>query len=163
MRIVHKMKLFLLILVIGVSGCMAASTGHDAEPQMGAHSHDDAHDHSHDHSHGEAVEIPENMPVPKLSMAVTKDPKTGWNVQLITENFEFAPEHSGQEHIFGEGHAHLYVDGEKIARMYGKWYHISSLEPGQREITAGLYTNDHRSYAVQGEPISATIMVTVEP
>ena len=159
MYIFRKMHVLLLITVLGLTGCMAASTGQEADHHIDAqHSHT-----SHEHSHDESVEVPENMPVPKLSMVITQDPFKGWNVRLITENFRFAPEHAGLEHVFGEGHAHLYVDGEKIARVYGEWYHIEKLAPGQREITAGLYTNQHQSYAVQGEPISASTMITVEP
>lgn len=65
------------------------------------------------------------------------------------------------EHYPGEGHAHLYVDGQKIARLYGKWYHIEELSPGQHEITVTLNANDHREYAVNGENISTSTIVVV--
>ena len=37
-------------------------------------------------------------------------------MHLVTENFTFTPEKIDQESEGSEGHAHVYVDGKKIAR-----------------------------------------------
>ena len=118
-------------------------------------------EHEHGHEHG-AVEVPEAMAVPKVSIEVLPDPKSGWNLHIMTQDFLFAPERASMEHSPGEGHAHLYVDGEKIGRLYGPWYHISELSPGQHEIRVTLNANDHRDYTVNGEVISASAKLTVE-
>ena len=56
-------------------------------------------------------------------------------------------ERSGGDHVAGEGHAHVYVDGEKIARLYGPWLHIPSLSPGA-VVEVTLNANDHRPLAI---------------
>ena len=60
----------------------------------------------------------------------------------------------------GEGHAHLYLDGQKIARVYGEWYHLPKLE-GDHELRVTLNTNDHQDYAVKGEVVGATKKIGV--
>ena len=60
------------------------------------------------------------------------------------------------------GHAHLYVDGIKIARLYGSHFHIPDLPVGDREISVTLSSNDHSYYRVDGERIMARAIVTQE-
>lgn len=107
------------------------------------------------------LEVPTDLPVPTLEIEVHEDPKTGWNVHIITENFRFAPQHASLAHQPGEGHAHLYVDAVKIARVYGEWFHIASLPPGQHYIAVTLNSNNHDDLAVDGTVISAQTIVDV--
>ena len=44
------------------------------------------------------------------------------------------PPCDGTEHVDGEGHTHLYIDGEKITRVYSNWYYLGKLEPGEHTI-----------------------------
>jgi hypothetical protein len=60
-----------------------------------------------------------------------------------------------EKNVPGEGHIHLHIDGNKTARVYGEWFHLDPLPPGGQELSATLNTNDHRSYAVDGEVIEA--------
>lgn len=96
---------------------------------------------------------------PALTMTVTEDPMSGWNVSLVTENFTFAPTQAGGLPIPNTGHAHLYVGDQKIARMYGPYFHIPSLPPGQHEIVVTLSSNDHAYFAVDGTRIEARAVV----
>ena len=60
-----------------------------------------------------------------------------FDAYVKTKRFEWAPEHVNRDHVRGEGHAHLYVDGEKLTRLYGAWYYLKSLTPkaaGKLEI-----------------------------
>ena len=122
------------------------------------------HSHGDDgHTHG-MVEVPEEMAVPTVEIEISQDPSSGWNLHIITENFLFAPERSGLAHSPGEGHAHLYIDGIKIARIYAPWYHIGEkLSPGNHEVEVTLYSNDHQEYTLKGETISAKMTLWVEP
>jgi hypothetical protein len=101
---------------------------------------------------------------PTLHIAATKDAKDGWNVQLVTTNFRFAPEHASGAHSAGEGHAHVYVDGVKVGRLYGAWTHVSqaNLSHGSHEIKVTLNTNDHNEYAVNGASVQSVANVIVE-
>lgn len=113
------------------------------------------------HGHAEGFEA--DAPHPTVALTVTEDPKSGWNVQVETADYTFAPEKaSTMETTSGEGHAHLYVDGRKIARMYGEWLHVDEdLAPGDHEFRVELSANDHSPYLADGAPIEAVQTVTV--
>jgi copper(I)-binding protein len=55
-----------------------------------------------------------------------------------------------------EGDARLYVNGEKVARLYGPWFHIGSLPSGRTEVTVTLASNDHHGLAVGDEKLLVT-------
>jgi len=63
--------------------------------------------------------------------------------------------------VDGEGHAHVYVDGEKVGRAYGEWFHLKGVAPGDREIRVTLQTNGHSEYAVDGQPVQAVTTLSV--
>jgi hypothetical protein len=118
-------------------------------------------------SHGGAVMQQGKMEVgaaaapPAVTLVVHKDPKAGWNLQVRVENFRFAPEHASTAHVAGEGHAHLFIDGKKITRLYGAWYHIPTLTPGTHKITVVLNANSHEDLTVKGRAVSDTKVVQV--
>ncbi len=112
-----------------------------------------------EHAHGE--ELFETTVAPAIDLTITEDPMSGWNLFAEVENFTFTPETASGEPVDGEGHMHLYVDGEKITRLYGPWWHLSGLEAGDHEIMVEISGNDHAVYAVDGEPIMAMTTLTV--
>ncbi len=118
------------------------------------------HDHSHDHSHDELVESEAAEP-PTLNLEVLEDPMSGWNLHLQTTNYVFAPENVSTAHIDGQGHAHLYIDGEKYGRIYSPWFQVPPLEPGEHTLTVELSANDHRAYAANGVKIEDSVTLTV--
>ena len=80
----------------------------------------------------------------------------------MPEGFIFTPENASGENVMGEGHAHIYVDGVKLGRVYSNWYHLGGLSSGTREVKVNLNTNDHHAYGVEGVEVSATATVVVE-
>jgi len=122
------------------------SVPHNHETHEASHTHTG---HTHDHERTEA-----STPYPSVDLIVHKDPKSGWNAQIIVENFTFAPERASTQDIPGEGHAHIYVDGEKINRVYSEWYHLGKLESGMREVSVLISSNEHKELTRNGEPIS---------
>ena len=114
-----------------------------------------------DHHHHKTIEIPAGQPVPSVKLVVTPDPMQGWNVQLKVENFRFAPENINSKSLPTEGHAHLYVDGKKVARLYGSWYHLEKLKPGQHKITVSLNANGHEQLTYRGQPIADSVTIQV--
>lgn len=94
-----------------------------------------------------------------MELEVTEDPwGTGWTVEVVTGDFEFAPERLGELRP-QEGHAHLYLDGEKIDRIYSPWYALpaSEVPAGEHELSVTLNANDdHAVWAVDGEPVEAS-------
>ncbi|MCK0122661.1 hypothetical protein MWU61_19085 [Loktanella sp. F6476L] len=113
---------------------------------------------AHDMQHG-MLEVPA-VGAPQIAIAVTKDPMNGWNVSVTTDNFRFTPEMVNSENVENTGHAHLYVDGIKIARLYGPNFHIPDLPAGDHEISVNLSSNDHSNFIVNGQRIVARTIIT---
>ena len=120
-------------------------------------------DTGHSHMAMPKCEVPNGVPTPRVQMEVMKDAKSGWNVHVETEEFRWAPENASTEPVMGEGHAHLYVDGNKLARLYGGWYHIGSMAEGEREVRVTLNANNHSDYAKDGVVIEDAVTITVLP
>jgi hypothetical protein len=119
---------------------------------------------SRKHGDGEdgTFEIPSGKPVPTVKLRVIKDTKKGWNIALETNNFTFAPAKVNQPGDYRKGHAHLYINGKKITRIYSDWFYLPALEPGRNEITVSLNTNDHKTLAVNGKKITDTVIIDVK-
>ena len=111
----------------------------------------------HAHALGGGVEWRDGVPAPDVRLRLVADPVAGWNLHVQAEGFRFAPEQAGEAHVDGEGHAHLYVDGEKTARIYGPWIHLNELPDDAELISVTLNTNDHRNYVADGEPLHADV------
>ena len=110
-------------------------------------------------SHGN-YDISQEAVIPKIvDFKVLKDPMSGWNINLEVADFHFAPEHASQTHQEGEGHAHLYVNGNKIARLYGNWFHILEFVKAKNEVKVTLNTNDHQTLIFKGQPIERKIVI----
>jgi hypothetical protein len=135
----------------------------------------DGHDHSDPAAHGAADQdagahaMVHDTPLdvsavdaPEVSLMLSEDPVAGYNLEIKTRNFEFAPKETGAAPVPGRGHAHVYVNGEKIARVYGPWLHIPALPTGEAVVEVTLNANDHRSLAVAGVPIAASTRMIVE-
>jgi hypothetical protein len=113
---------------------------------------------NHDH---QPVEIPQGQPVPQIDLVVHSDSMQGWNLEVKVSNFEFTPSQVNQADQLDEGHAHLYVNGEKVTRIYGNWFYIKNLEPGENQIKVTLNTNGHKALYYQGQPIEDTEIIRV--
>lgn len=105
------------------------------------------------------VEVPA-IGAPQLAIAVEKDMLDGWNLTISTENFSFSPAMVNGANIDNTGHAHLHVNGIKLARLYGPSFHIPDLPVGDHEISVTLSSNDHSYYHVDGNPIAARTTIT---
>jgi uncharacterized membrane protein YphA (DoxX/SURF4 family) len=92
--------------------------------------------------------------IPEVMLHAFQDVNGGWNLHLMTKNFKFTPENSGKSDVPGEGHAHLFLNGKKIARIYGNWFH-TSLPKGKNTIKVNLTTNSHKDYYIQDKPIES--------
>ncbi len=120
-----------------------------------------AHEGDHHHHHHGTLEVPDGQPIPTVDLIVYEDAVRGWNLEIRLSNFEFAPQNVNESSLTTEGHAHLYVNGEKVARLYGNWYHLEHLEPGRHEVTVSLNANGHETLVYNGEEIADTEIVEV--
>ena len=111
------------------------------------------------HDHATPYILPADEDAPSVSLDMRPDPSSGWNLHVETAGFRFAPEHASGAHVPGEGHAHVYVNGEKIGRVYGPWLHLGSLPEGDVTVEVTLNANDHRPFVVGDRPLSASVTV----
>ncbi|WP_415948853.1 hypothetical protein [Streptomyces sp. KLOTTS4A1] len=99
---------------------------------------------------------------PSVALTVRRDSADGWNLHLSVKRFRFTPDSVGGGALPGRGHAHLYLDERKIARVYGAWYHLpaSAVPKGEHRLTVRLYADDHTAWAVDGEQVESTADLT---
>lgn len=119
-------------------------------------------DNPSSHHHHNAYEHPAEADAPTMKLNVIADTKSGFNLHVETTNWTWAPEQVNTEAAPNVGHGHVYVDGVKVARLYGPWHHIEGLTPGQHDITVTLNANDHADYAVDGHELAETVSVVVK-
>ena len=124
----------------------------------------DGHHHpaAEDAGHGGTIDLPPGPDAPTLDFRVVRDAGSGWNLQVLTTGFRFAPERVNAPHRRGEGHAHVYVNGKKAGRIYGPWFHLGALPFGKVTLGVSLNTNDHSVLSVSGRPLKVEKTITVE-
>jgi len=152
-----------VVLLLGFGGGYAVARvisddSSETKTAMDDHSHDSSDEAMDSHMHEMFMVSAEQAP--KVTLDVEEDAKSGWNVHIMTENFTFTPEKVNGDNVVGEGHAHLYVDGEKVARVYGNYFHYDGSFDGTKEFKVTLNANDHSEYSVGEQVISATQTVT---
>lgn len=109
------------------------------------------------------VEIPKGNEIPAVNLSVSSDGPDTWFLKLNLFHFAFAPEKAGEKKpSYNEGHAHLYINGKKISRLYGEYYHIGNLKEGRNEITITLNSNNHGALMTDGKPVQATKVIEVK-
>ncbi|AFY73916.1 hypothetical protein Syn7502_01883 [Synechococcus sp. PCC 7502] len=157
-----KIKLILGSLAIALSTAIPSNALNTLPESVNLHfpintllSHND-----HDHK---KMEVPKGQPIPTVKLIVTPDAQKGWNLELKTTNFKFAPEKLNAESMTSnEGHAHLFINGKKITRLYSSWYYLESLPKGNNKITVTLNTNNHADITVADQPVSDTKVITIK-
>ncbi len=114
-----------------------------------------------DHSQHPVIDVPAGEPVPAMEVRLVPDRMDGFNIVLTTQNFRFTPQDVGGPAVPNEGHAHLYVNGEKAARLYSPWHHIPAklLREGINRLEIEFSANDHSVWGVSGDPIGADVLI----
>ncbi len=114
-----------------------------------------------DHHEAEEPELVASEHPVSVSITAEPDAQGGVDVQIVTEGFRFAPDLVDQAHTPGAGHAHIYVDGEKLGRVFENEYQIEQVAPGDHEIRVSLNTNDHSELTYAGKKIQSSVTVSV--
>ncbi len=120
--------------------------------------------HAKAHAHDEAIDIAPGPHAPTLALEVMPAGSGrggGWVVRVKTTNFAFARDKVDQPHVAGEGHAHIYVNGKKIGRVYTAHHHLAELPSGETKVTITLNANSHQPLSVGGEALTRTVTVQV--
>ena len=105
--------------------------------------------------------VPDNAPMPSVSIDAFVDSADGYNLNLVTNNFIFSPGLVGEGRTPSTGYAMVYINDRPHARVYAPWHHISldDLAQGQNTIEVYLMSNDHAEWVADGEPIMDAVML----
>ncbi len=165
----RALGLFAIGLVFGGGLGFAVAAGNGIT--FDGHDHGDLAAHSgmvmghgggaHDMAHSTALEV-SAAEAPDVVIDLTRDLMEGYNLHVQTRNFTFTPKAAGLGDVAGEGHAHVYVNGKKLGRLYGEWMHIAHLPKGEVTVKVTLNSNTHSPLAVSGKPIAANSVLFVE-
>ena len=117
----------------------------------------------HDHaSHGGAIAghdattpWPGEVPAPTPAIMIHPDGETTRNLHIMADGFPWLPDQVNGEVGAPGGHAHVYVNGEKVARAYGPWLQLAHYPKGPVTIRVTFNANDHSQWTVDGAPLEA--------
>ena len=102
-------------------------------------------------------------PAPTLELNWEDVPtKNGAKLRLETNNFTFSRTDDGAAHVPNEGHAHLYLNGLKLGRLYSNIYQIGALSPGNYTLSVSLNSNDHRPYVSDSGPVMGALIFEIQ-
>ncbi|TMV09634.1 hypothetical protein FGK63_00770 [Ruegeria sediminis] len=158
----RSLALFAIGLVFGGGIGFVTAAGNGVTFDGHDHSDPSHHAGAGGHDHSTVINLPAGPNAPGVKIQLTQDPMAGWNLHVMPRNFRFAPENASTDDRPGEGHAHVYVNGTKLARLYGNWMHIADLPKGEVEVAVSLNANGHSPFAVDNVPVSASLTVQVE-
>ena len=100
-----------------------------------------------------------NPPSVKIRLERDAHIKAALNLFLDLKNFRFAPEEVNKSSRINEGHAHLYLNGEKLTRLYSASYFMDKLPKGNFEIRVTLNTNTHEDLIYKGKLVQDSVVI----
>ena len=136
-----------------------AEHGHGEQEAATAPS-EGSHSSSGHHHSTEPGTIESEVPI-SISFTTEVDDHGGVDIQITTEGWLWTPDNVDGEHVTGEGHAHIYVDGVKIGRIYGPTYYLEGVEAGERQVRISLNSNSHDELTYDGNAVEAIASVTI--
>jgi copper(I)-binding protein len=117
-----------------------------------------------DHSMHAGMTVEAKAPEPDAQLAVREASASGGiAARLELENFSLVEAAEGTAHVDGEGHAHLYLNGLKLGRLYDTDITIGPLLPGDYDLSVTLNSHFHRVYTRGGLPIGDSYSFSISP
>lgn len=127
-----------LLLTVGIS---AGCTGIYHPDAMG----------NHISPGGSPIAQPVHVEVPELEAQLIQEGSRA-TISYSVKNFKLSAEHFGKEHVPGEGHLHLIVDGEsRVMLKEQSRIILENIPKGHHTIKLTLQQNDHKPLYVEKE------------
>ncbi|MDE2692620.1 MAG: hypothetical protein OSA10_00470 [Paracoccaceae bacterium] len=149
--------LFLIFgfFTFGAGYIMALQLGESFSSHEHSSGHNEVNDIQVNHNYS-SLEITDNI---EFDFELIQENSNNWNIVLDIKGLKFSPENVGKQHVNGQGHAHVFVDGRKHGRMYSNWYYLGPLDLGS-QITVTLNSNNHKVFFKNGKPIEISRRLT---
>jgi hypothetical protein len=96
---------------------------------------------------------------PALSVGLKRAVGAGWDLTLGVTNFQFAQSATAAAAVAGEGRAMIALDRNKPTPVTSPTYHLDALPAGIHQLDVGLYTDDGKLYARDGQPVAERIFI----
>lgn len=117
--------------------------------------------------HQEQRIVPYDAAVPQLGLELVADDSDGYNLRIIIRQFHLEPPFDRDKpraEPFLRGHAHLYLNGTKLTRIYGSDIHLPArlFRAGINSLQLSINDHGHAVWAIEKEPIQATLLVNPE-
>lgn len=128
-----------------------------------------------DHSHT-PIEVPDDVAAPAMALSVSVDAVSGFNLAVQLDNYLLSPppDLATMAELMGveidsasgmlTGHAHLYVNGKKIQRVYGKYVHLPAtlFNDGVNQVSVTINNHGHMYWTVAGKKVIATTFINTD-
>ena len=86
-------------------------------------------------------------PSPEITLMALNGPNAqGADISLNVENFIFVRVADDAPHVANEGHAHIYLNGLKLGRLYDTMFTLGAIPTGTYDLLVGLNSNTHQPY-----------------
>ncbi|MBI4406993.1 MAG: hypothetical protein HY565_00645 [Candidatus Kerfeldbacteria bacterium] len=84
---------------------------------------------------------------------------TTFDLEVAIDDFTLAPDKVEGANAAGEGHYHVWVDGEYFVAGVAEVTSVAGLEVGEHELMVSLQNNDHTDLvpAVKSEAVTVTV------
>lgn len=144
----RALLLFVIGLIFGatggvlLSGNLGMSGGHDHAGHGGA-----------EHDPSALTAWPADTAVPQLDVMIHPDGDTTRNLEITARGFKWLPDQVNGLVTTPGGHAHVYVNGVKVARAYGSWLQLTDYPEGPVTIRVTFNANDHSLWADGDAPL----------
>jgi len=102
-------------------------------------------------------------PSPQIQLNATDGFDTdGSEIVVTVENFDFTLIDESAPHVANQGHAHVYLNGLKLGRIFEPSFSLGPVVEGSYDLKVALNSNNHSPYMTNGAAVAATLSFTLE-
>ncbi|MEL6207216.1 MAG: hypothetical protein AAFR47_18140 [Pseudomonadota bacterium] len=105
--------------------------------------------------------LPETEPAPQVDLVIHVTDTGELDLMIVTTGFRFTTTCMPEAAAIPVGHAHIHVDGVKVASAYHPRVLLSGLTPGVHQINVVLRGQDHRALVTAGGLIAKGMSVEI--
>ncbi|MCE9687995.1 hypothetical protein LZP73_17610 [Shewanella sp. AS16] len=115
------------------------------------------------HDYG-PIQVPDDSPLPELALVLHRDAMSGINLHLALRHYALGPPEQAAVGKMLNGHAHLYVNGKKIQRLYGPDVHLPAelFKPGVNLVLVSLNAHSHAVWQDGDKQLLASSFINPE-
>lgn len=109
------------------------------------------------------LRLPETLPEPELALEASEAQDGSWLLRIDARGFLFTALCVADAAALPVGHAHVILDGRKIASAFAPIVDLGALPPGVHLAQVVLRAQDHRALVGSHGLVQARIVISVPP